>query len=65
MKLDFRPKLQQELEASCKNPSVSHLEIQSELSAPELTCDVLQAITTTRTTVRTTFQQSLPMQSGI
>lgn len=65
MKLDLRPKLQQELEASWKHPSVSHLEIQSELNTSELIRDLLQAVMNTGTTVRTVLQHSLPMQSGI
>ena len=58
MKLDLRPKLQQDLEASCKYPGVSHLEIWSELNTSELICGLLHAITNTRTTVRTMLQHS-------
>lgn len=43
MKLDLRPKLQQDLEASCKYPSVSCLEIRNELNSSELIRDLLQA----------------------
>lgn len=42
MELDLRPKLEQDLEASCAYPSVSHSEVQGELNTAESTCDLLQ-----------------------
>lgn len=65
MKWDLRPKISQDLEASSKDSSVSHLEIRGELNTSELVCDRLQEIANTSTTVRTMLQLSLPMQSSI
>lgn len=65
MKLDLRPKVSQVLEASSKDPSVSHLEIRSELNTSELVSDHLQGIANTSTTIRTMLQLSLPVQSSI
>lgn len=42
MELDLGPKLEQDLEASCAYPSVSHSEVQGELNTAESTCDPLQ-----------------------
>jgi len=64
VKPELRPQLQQDLEASHKYPSVSHLEIKSELNTSKLIREFSQAITNTRTTARTMLQQSLPMQSA-
>lgn len=45
MKLDLRPRLPKDLEPRCKHPTVSSLEIWSELNTSELICDLLQATT--------------------
>lgn len=62
MELDLSLKLEQDLEASCKYPSVSHAEIQSELNTPESICN---SAITNRTRVWTVLQPSLPLQSGV
>lgn len=60
MELDLRPKLEQDLEASCKYPSVFHSEVQSELHTAESV-----TLYNNRTTVWTVLQPSLPVQSGV
>lgn len=60
--MDLSPKLEQDLEASCKYPSVSHIEIQSELNTPESVDD---STVTKRTTDWTVLQHFLPLQSGV
>lgn len=58
MEMGLRPKLEQDLEASCKYPGVSHAEIQGELNT-ESTCD---SAVTNRTRAWTVLLHSLPLQ---